>query len=146
MSNRLYEGDSRDDPFLIEITCSRRFDGWKFQEQTGFSFHQALGGLLRGENPELSIDEKMDVFFFIERSWYWAWALAKTYSEEVLVYETLFFEMCDLDVNPDYRKTHYCEPWDTYYKPRLAEVKQIVRRDQEQRLAWQREHEAEIHD
>ena len=139
----MYEGDGRDAPFLIEITCSRRFDGWKFKEKTGFDAWKALSALTRGENPELSVDEKMDVFFFIERSWYWAWNMANIPIEQVLVYETLFFELCELDVNPDYRKTYYCEPWDTYYKPRLAEVKQIVRRDQEQRLAWQREHEAE---
>lgn len=130
-----YRTKERDDPFLIEITCSRRFNGYRFEEETGFRPPLAL--LLEGQDVELSLDEKMDTFFAIERMWYWG--VGSPTPAKMLLYETLFFELCESEVDPCYRHEDYCRWWDTYYKPRLAEVRELVRQNQEQRLAQQQE-------
>lgn len=114
-----------EEAFQALLTCSRRFDGHEYREQMGFEPFPIIDAMVRGERPVLSLDEKMAIFFFIERAWYFDGGLTSLCEWDV--YKSLFFEVCEEEVNPRFQIGAYCQDWEARYRPRLVEVKDLIR-------------------
>lgn len=68
----------------------------------------------------------MALFFFIQRNWKWGTG-DHISPEDWDLFRSLFFELCEEDVNPRYRHPEAYREWHENYRPRLAEIKELVR-------------------
>ncbi|WP_131474256.1 hypothetical protein [Fischerella thermalis] len=92
--------------------CALRFDGYKYQKQTGFNPQEATTQYLATRKWDLEPLEKLATFFFLQRSLnkfdlqyeprdgqYWQ------------ALESLFDECKDLEIPEEYRQNTYYEAW-----------------------------------
>lgn len=115
-------GETPLNPDEILIHCALRFDGYKYKEASGFQARPALDRYLETGKWDLSIFEKMAVFFSLQRGLY-KWGLERTEQDHPyrVAFRELFFELARLPVPPDYELSGWIEKWHDRYADRVDE-------------------------
>ncbi|PHJ69585.1 hypothetical protein VF04_16405 [Nostoc linckia z7] len=112
----------------ILITCALRFDGHKYQQQTGFDAKKAIDSFFSNQQWGLRPLELLATFFLLQRSLYkYDLQYEPKDSNFRKVFRSLFFECVDLDIPEEYQQKEYVQAWDSQYKPDLENVKNIVK-------------------
>jgi hypothetical protein len=106
----------KDDNILT--ACALRFDGYKYQRQTGFDPKQATATFFSTQRWELEPLEKLATFFLLQRSLY-KYDLQYEPEDNKFrkAFRSLFSECVDLDIPLEYQQKEYYQNWESQHKP-----------------------------
>jgi hypothetical protein len=113
----------------ILTACALRFDGWLYQEHTGFDQVPVIDRYLEtGQWKELSTLEKLCVFFLLQRGLF-KWDLIYQPKDGKLWrgFRELFLLVCKEEVPPRYELSGFSEQWKEKYEMRCDECMEMIR-------------------
>jgi hypothetical protein len=129
----LYFPDDISDAMTV---CALRFDGYRYEEDSGLSTPDATGAGLRGliepvvETLVFYADDNANfaVFFGLQRYLHkWGGDHCTKYSEEHIAYDWLFLHLYRKDVPAAFRHSEYYIRWRREYEERQEEIAGFVR-------------------
>ena len=113
----------------VLTACALRFDGWRYQQDTGFDQKAAFDQFFRTGQWKLSAEEKLATFFMLQRGLNkWDLVYEPKHGRWWRAYRTLFFEAVHLDVPAAYRNGDWYDRWDRDYAGRLDQCIEAVRK------------------
>ena len=119
-------------PDDILTTCALRFQGWRYQEETGFDQAAAFDRYFETGNWSLTDNEKLAAFFLLQRGLSkWDLVTEPKQSRWWQAFRSLFLEVVHLPLPPKYRDDDYATRWEQRYLPRLEECIQCIREELE---------------
>lgn len=106
----------------ILITCALRFDGWKYQEATGFDHRKAIDDFFETGSWEIQTLERLCVFFLLQRGLCkWDLVYEPKHGKFWRAFRTLFFLVCREEIPAPYQIADYLEQWRRKYDPNLEQ-------------------------
>ena len=128
----LESDEQREDEWLI--VCALRFDYYRYAESIGqedpFAVDSLLDRALRGRIRELSIFEKLSVFFVLQRKIYkFGWEMEARDSAVWRAFRSLFLELCRVEIPAEFQLAEYHERWRRERLPQLNVGETLIRRN-----------------
>lgn len=114
----------------ILTACALRFDGYKYQTQTGFDPRIAIANYFQEGQWQLEPNQLLATFFFLQRSLY-KYDLQQEPKDSKFrkAFRSLFFECADLDIPSQYQQSEYYQNWESRYKPNVEELKKLISKE-----------------